>query len=255
VPSGEQDCPLQLNDHIIIGNTKMVVGRVIERPASPPPPSAPTTAAEEEQGEAEKKSIFMGNFQPNLNHPIFRALRDSMKEEEERQRRVQAKRKLYQMLTQEEKADRKRVREHYTDRAARRQHLYKSTAAKRGNREADSSEAVGSRDDEAPQPAARLQRPGPEVTQLQPPPENKGRSLLKRMGWKEGEGLGRENTGIVDPIQGNFVSLSFCSLHCDTCLTNKERSHTFIDSGDEQLQRHDARPGLWGQRERPERDE
>ena len=207
MPSGEQDCPLQLNDHIIIGNTKMVVGRVIERPASPPPPSAPTTAADEGQGEAEKKSIFMGNFQPNLNHPIFRALRDSMKEEEERQRRVQAKRKLYQMLTQEEKADRKRVREHYTDRAARRQPLYKPAAAKRGNREADSSEAVGSRDDEAP--LARLQRPGPEVTQLQPPPENKGRSLLKRMGWKEGEGLGRENTGIVDPIQGNVVSLFF----------------------------------------------
>lgn len=235
MPSGEQDCPLQLNDHIIIGNTKMVVGRVIERPASPPPPSAPTTAADDEgQGESENKSIFMGNFQPNLNHPIFRALRDSMKEEEERQRRAQAKRKLYQMLTQEEKADRKRVRELYTDRAARRQHLYKSTAAKRGNQD-DSSEAVGSRDDEAPLPAARLQRPGPEVTQLQPPQENKGRSLLKRMGWKEGEGLGRENTGIVDPIQGNFVPLSFCSLHCNTCLTNKERSHTFTDSGDEQL--------------------
>jgi RNA-binding protein 5/10 len=219
VPSGEQECPLQLNDHIIIGNTKMVVGRVVERPASPPQPSAPTTATEEGQGEAEKKSIFMGNFQPNLNHPIFRALRDSMKEEEERQRRVQAKRKLYQMLTQEEKADRKRVREHYTDRAARRQHLHKSTAAKRDN-QANSSEAVGmagSRD-EAPLPAARFQRPGPEITQLQPPQENKGRSLLKRMGWKEGEGLGRENTGIVDPIQGNF-DISLLSLHDSSCDT------------------------------------
>ncbi|KAK2176118.1 hypothetical protein NP493_682g01017 [Ridgeia piscesae] len=36
------------------------------------------------------------------------------------------------------------------------------------------------------------------------PTENKGHKLLAKMGWKEGEGLGRESGGIQQPIQVNF---------------------------------------------------
>jgi hypothetical protein len=204
VTSGEQECPLQINDHIIIGNTKIVVSRVVERPPTPaPPPQTSTTASGQglEGDEVEKKSIFTGNFQPNLNHPIFRALRDSMKEEEERQKRVHAKRKLYQVLTQEEKEDRKRARERYTDRATRRQRLYKSTTSASTNPHGTAT--VG----HDAQPPARLERTGPLPSSLpQQQQESKGKSLLKRMGWKEGEGLGREKAGIVDPIQGTSSS-------------------------------------------------
>src|SRR5438045_3076995 len=31
--------------------------------------------------------------------------------------------------------------------------------------------------------------------------DNKGNKLLQKMGWKEGQGLGRNGTGILDPIQ------------------------------------------------------
>jgi hypothetical protein len=219
VTSGEQECPLQINDHIIIGNTKIVVSRVVERPPTPsPPPQTSTTASGQglEGDEVEKKSIFTGNFQPNLNHPIFRALRDSMKEEEERQKRVHAKRKLYQVLTQEEKEDRKRARERYTDRATRRQRLYKSTTA------STHGTATVGHDAQLP---ARLERPAPLPSSLpQQQQESKGKSLLKRMGWKEGEGLGREKAGIVDPIQGtSSLSLSLSSPRvCDT-LTSLRR--------------------------------
>ncbi|GMR48701.1 hypothetical protein PMAYCL1PPCAC_18896 [Pristionchus mayeri] len=34
--------------------------------------------------------------------------------------------------------------------------------------------------------------------------ENKGFKLLKSMGWKEGEGLGRKNEGIVEPVANEF---------------------------------------------------
>ena len=195
VPSGEQECPLQINDHIIIGNTKIVVSRAVARLASPLPPTSASTATTDGAEEKERKSIFTGNFQPNLNHPIFRALRDSMKEEEERQKRIQAKRKLYQLLTQDEKEERKRLRSQYTDRTARRQHLYKSTSTKRHHAPVPLDATA------EPQPQRPLRvrsAPAPEL----PPQENKGRNLLKRMGWKEGEGLGRENEGIVEPIQG-----------------------------------------------------
>ena len=30
--------------------------------------------------------------------------------------------------------------------------------------------------------------------------ENRGRKLLKKMGWKEGEGLGKDNAGITQPV-------------------------------------------------------
>ena len=33
------------------------------------------------------------------------------------------------------------------------------------------------------------------------PAENIGNKLLKKMGWKEGEGLGRDGTGITKPVE------------------------------------------------------
>lgn len=31
---------------------------------------------------------------------------------------------------------------------------------------------------------------------------NKGRKMLEKMGWKKGEGLGKEGTGMKDPVRG-----------------------------------------------------
>lgn len=30
---------------------------------------------------------------------------------------------------------------------------------------------------------------------------NKGRKMLEKMGWKKGEGLGKEGTGMKDPVR------------------------------------------------------
>lgn len=37
---------------------------------------------------------------------------------------------------------------------------------------------------------------------------NKGRKMLEKMGWKKGEGLGKEGTGMKDPVRcrGDFLS-------------------------------------------------
>ena len=61
--------------------------------------------------------------------------------------------------------------------------------------------------------------------------ENKGRKLLAKMGWKEGESLGKSTTGITEPVSvstsplkcmiyleintaGNYSSKSLKGSHC-----------------------------------------
>ena len=46
------------------------------------------------------------------------------------------------------------------------------------------------------------------------PTENKGHKLLAKMGWKEGEGLGKANAGIQQPVSGIEVPEMFlCMLN------------------------------------------
>lgn len=40
---------------------------------------------------------------------------------------------------------------------------------------------------------------------------NKGRKMLEKMGWKKGEGLGKEGTGMRDPVrQSSDIFLVHC---------------------------------------------
>ena len=44
------------------------------------------------------------------------------------------------------------------------------------------------------------------------PTENKGHKLLAKMGWKEGEGLGKANAGIQQPVSGIEVPGTFLCI-------------------------------------------
>jgi len=193
VPSAEQECPLQINDHIIIGNTNIIVSRLTEQTHSP---TLPVIKNED----SKRKSIFVSDFQPNLNHPIFHRLRESLKKETQRQ-----KRKSYQILTQEEKEHRKRLKSQYIDRAAQRQSLYKSTSTPI----AHSSKTTS---------LCHLEQSSP-LSYEQFVPESRGKSLLKKMGWVEGQVLGREKTGIVQPLQGMWSSIFCFSLESDLMIS------------------------------------
>lgn len=199
VVSGDQDCPLQLNDHIIIGNTKLIIGRTSEQPSKSrhEDTSAPvsSSAMVSSVRESKEQKIFTSSFQPNLNHPIFRSLRDYIKEEERREKATLAKRKLYHHLTKEDIEERQRLKRQYTDRAALRQELYKSTTTKQRY---------------APMPRAQTEIENDhQQTRVQ---ENKGKELLRKMGWKEGEGLGKNSVGIVEPVQGTVTTSLFFHL-------------------------------------------
>ena len=37
--------------------------------------------------------------------------------------------------------------------------------------------------------------------------DNRGRRMLKKMGWKEGEGLGKDNAGIAEPVSFKFQEI------------------------------------------------
>jgi len=39
------------------------------------------------------------------------------------------------------------------------------------------------------------------------PEENVGHKLLSKMGWKEGDSLGKTNTGILEPVNSSSQSL------------------------------------------------
>ena len=51
---------------------------------------------------------------------------------------------------------------------------------------------------------------------------NKGHQLLKKMGWKGEGGLGKEGTGIAEPIKGGEVSIAY------TLNSRKKASHSHL---------------------------
>lgn len=48
---------------------------------------------------------------------------------------------------------------------------------------------------------------------------NKGRKMLEKMGWKKGEGLGKEGTGMRDPVRRPVDVLFAGSASTKTCNT------------------------------------
>ena len=43
---------------------------------------------------------------------------------------------------------------------------------------------------------------------------NKGRKMLEKMGWKKGEGLGKDGAGMKAPVRSAVVHLCFSVLGC-----------------------------------------
>jgi len=60
------------------------------------------------------------------------------------------------------------------------------------------------------------------------PTENKGHKLLAKMGWKEGEGLGRESGGIQQPVSGFSWASVTSWLHASENCFNYYLSHKSI---------------------------
>lgn len=48
--------------------------------------------------------------------------------------------------------------------------------------------------------------------------ENKGRRMLEKMGWKRGEGLGKDGAGIKDPV----ILISPCFVYTVSCVLVRE---------------------------------
>ncbi len=48
--------------------------------------------------------------------------------------------------------------------------------------------------------------------------ENKGRQMLEKMGWKRGEGLGKDGAGIKDPV----ILISPCFVYTVSCVLERE---------------------------------
>jgi hypothetical protein len=42
---------------------------------------------------------------------------------------------------------------------------------------------------------------------------NKGRQMLEKMGWAEGQGLGATNMGIAEPVR-NYIAIAIVMLYC-----------------------------------------
>ena len=55
-----------------------------------------------------------------------------------------------------------------------------------------------------------------------PPDYSIGAKLLKKMGWKEGSGLGKDSTGIVEPIQGKTLEHSGAGIGAASLITADE---------------------------------
>lgn len=54
---------------------------------------------------------------------------------------------------------------------------------------------------------------------------NKGRKMLEKMGWKKGEGLGKEGTGMKDPVRRRR---DFLFDHSAQCHCKKEITQLFF---------------------------
>ena len=53
---------------------------------------------------------------------------------------------------------------------------------------------------------------------------NMGHKMLKKMGWTEGESLGKDNEGIQQPVRCHYQEL-FCKLLQSVILSNKNLLH------------------------------
>lgn len=56
---------------------------------------------------------------------------------------------------------------------------------------------------------------------------NKGRKMLEKMGWKKGEGLGKEGTGMKDPVRRRCDFLFDRGAQC-RCRKKKVTQHVFV---------------------------
>ena len=44
--------------------------------------------------------------------------------------------------------------------------------------------------------------------------ENRGHKMLVKMGWQEGQGLGKDNTGVAEPVGGVWVFVTTDRSQC-----------------------------------------
>ncbi|XP_057217109.1 angiogenic factor with G patch and FHA domains 1 isoform X3 [Triplophysa rosa] len=72
--------------------------------------------------------------------------------------------------------------------------------------------------------------------------ENKGRQMLEKMGWKRGEGLGKDGTGRKDPVRNNFNVLVV--VGCEKCTDVFDCTVTSFFVLQIQLQLRKAQSGL-----------
>ena len=219
VASAEKEYDIRPDDEIIIGDTKIRVHATL------PPHLQHTTTQQQQQqqqqqeegkevivvedGEGEgggDNGVISSGFQPNLYHPLFKPLREFQEEKarEDKKRQLMAeKRSLYFALTQDEKDHKRKISQSYLDRTQARQqqqHEQKKRKVEMTSAPPPLQEGVTARVEErVVVNTGERGSNGNQKLQVRDS-ENKGLKMLRSMGWKEGEGLGRLSDGMKDPL-------------------------------------------------------
>ncbi len=225
--SGEKECPLQINDNIVIGNTKLVVS-VHQTEPTVQPLSTDLPSSSSSSSSSSSQDMFTSSFKPNLDHPLFRPLREWMSQEEERRKAAELK-KLYCSLTPEERKARAALKTKYRDRTqVRKERDQKKKRPRTGEAESQqqqqqqhqqaifasySEEEEGQQDAEMSsssfehyrqQQSSFMNHPRARANRMM----GKGEMMLRGMGWEAGQGLGREGSGAIEPVQASFTNFS-----------------------------------------------